>query len=299
MLTRRIVPKQKTVLTQAKVVQEKTNLLSLPTKKSLPSDNLGDYTWLIYGQKKIGKTSFAAQFPDALFMMFEPGGKALEIYQVDCDRWDNALEYLKLLEEAKKKGELIYKTIVIDTGFEAYQKCMNYVCEQLNIAYPREDNFGKDWAAIKTEFRTFQNRVMQLGLGFIVLCHERMKESQTRTGSKFDMIIPNLQNPADDYFRATIDNVCWYHYRNRERFLLIKGSDYAMAGSALSSEKHFLTKDGKQVCAIPMGKSAKESYNFLINAFQNKQVNSYEEETTKFMEDSIRESVQKNIKKKR
>ena len=296
MLTKRIIPK-KTIIPLAKLHSEIN--LKLPTTKSIPSENLGDYTWLIYGQKKIGKTSFAAQFPDALFMMFEPGGKALEIYQVNCDKWENALEYLNLLEQSKRKGDLIYKTIVIDTGFEAYQRCMSYVCEQLGIIYPREDNFGKDWSAIKTEFRTFQNRIMQLELGIIVLCHERMKESQTRTGSKFDMIIPNLQNPADDYFRATIDNVCWYHYRNKERFLLIKGSDYAMAGSALSNEKHFLTIKNESIFAVPMGKNAKESYFYLLKAFQNKQTESYEQETTKFTEDSVRESIQKNIKRKR
>jgi hypothetical protein len=82
---------------------------------------------LIYGTKKIGKTSLAAQFPDALFMMFEPGGKALSIYQVDCSTWSNALGYLDLLEAQKKAGTLKYRTIVLDTGFEAFQKCFEYI----------------------------------------------------------------------------------------------------------------------------------------------------------------------------
>ena len=55
--------------------------LTLPTEKSKPSSRLGDYTWLIYGAKKIGKTSLVAQFPETLILSFEPGTKALEVFQ--------------------------------------------------------------------------------------------------------------------------------------------------------------------------------------------------------------------------
>jgi hypothetical protein len=270
--------------------------LTLPEDVNVPSENMGDYTWLIYGAKKIGKSSLAAQFPDALFLMFEPGGKALRTYQADCKTWKHALEYLRLLEKQKP---LKYKTIVIDTGFEAYQKCFQGVCDENNIEYPREDNFGKDWKKIDTEFRNFHNRIAALDLGLVVLCHENLKESPTRTGNKFDMVIPNLAKAADSYYRAVIDNVCWYHYRASQRFLLIKGSDYAMAGAAVQADEHFLTKGGQQIFAIPMGSSATQAYALLKNAFENQQAGTFEKETEQFVAEAITTSVHKKLRQKK
>lgn len=293
-LTKRLELKKVVPIKKAPV---KSLELTLPSELSTPSDDLGDYSWLIYGTKKIGKTSLAAQFPGALFMMFEPGGKALSIYQVECTNWEKALGYLTLLEEQKKGGGLQYKTIVIDTGFEAFQKCFEYVCDKENIEYPRMDNFGKDWKKISNEFRTFHNRIAGLGTGLIVLCHEKMRESQTRTGNKFDMVVPNLSSAADDYYRAIIDNVAWYHYRNSERFLLIKGSDFALAGCAVQANIHFLTAKNEMIHAIPMGDSATEGYRRIIRAFNNEQIASYKEETEKFTEKAITESVHKKLRK--
>ena len=269
--------------------------LALPTEKNEPSEDMGDYSWLIYGAKKIGKSSLAAQFPDALFLMFEPGGKALRTYQADCATWKHALGYLDLLEKEADKGALRYKTIVIDTGFEAYQKCFAYVCKEANIEYPREENFGKDWKKIDTEFRNFHNRIAGLGVGLVVLCHENLKESQTISGNKFDMVVPNLPKAADSYYRAVIDNVCWYHYRARQRFLLIKGSDYAMAGTAVQADEYFLTTSGQPVFAVPMGSSPQRAYELLKNAFQNGQAETFEKETTQFTDDAVKNSVNKKI----
>jgi GTPase SAR1 family protein len=269
--------------------------VALPTEKNVPSEKMGDYSWLIYGTKKIGKSSLAAQFPNALFMMFEPGGKALRTYQADCSTWDKAKQYLTLLE----KGKHAFETIVIDTGFEAYQKCFTYVCNNLGIEYPREDNFGKDWRQIENEFREFHNRIASLGLGLVVLCHESLKESQTRTGNKFDMVIPNLPKAADSFFRAIIDNVCWYHFRNHDRYLLIKGSDYAMAGTAVQADEHFLTIKGEPIYSVPMGTSAKEGFSNLAKAFKNQQADAFETDTNKFTEVAIRESVHQKLKKRK
>jgi hypothetical protein len=298
-VTQTIDPKktQKFLVKPSNVAAKATQALSLPNSPSVPSEELGNYSWLIYGTKKIGKTSLAAQFPEALFMMFEPGGKALAIYQVDCSTWEKALGYLSLLEKQKSAGTLKYKTIVVDTGFECYQKCFEYVCEKENIEYPRMDNFGKDWKKVSNEFRSFHNRIGGLGTGLVVLCHEKMKESMTRTGNKFDMMVPNLSSAADDYYRAIIDNVAWYHYRNRERFLLLKGTDYALAGTAIQANHKFLTTKGEPLYAIPMGDSAAEGFQYILSAFDNKQTGSYKEDTEKFIEEAVKVSVHKKLKK--
>lgn len=274
------------------------NEICLPVEKSIPSEKLYDYTWLIYGAKKIGKTSLAAQFGEkSLFFMFEQGAKSLSVYQVNCNTWDNTLKYLDLLEKQKENGTLKYNTIVIDTAFEAYQRCFDYVCKREKIEYPREDNFGKDWKKISNEFNSFQQRILGLNIGMVVLCHETKKEETTFSGQKFDMVMPNLPKAIDSIYRAQIDNVVWYHYRGKDRFLTIKGSDYALAGIAAQVDKKFCTPKGEPIFAIPMGNSPSEGFKNLNKAFNNLQNQTFKEETERQEKSLIAQSITEKIKK--
>ena len=50
--------------------------MQLPKNKNVPSDDLADYVLMIAGEKKIGKTSLAAEFPDSFVIEGEPGNAA-------------------------------------------------------------------------------------------------------------------------------------------------------------------------------------------------------------------------------
>jgi len=271
----------------------------LPTAPTEPVDDLGFYSWLIYGAKKIGKTSIAAQFPGSLFFMFEPGAKALRLNRLDIGTWGDALGYLTELEKAKKAGTLRFKTVVIDTGFECYESCKNYVCDKLGVDYPSETNFGKDWSKIKTEFRSFFNRLSALRLGLVVLCHEGFKEQQDFKGNKYDQVVPLLSSAANDFFRAIIDNVVWYHFRRSERFLLIKGNDHAMSGVALQADRFFKSRKGEPIFAVPLGESPVEGYKNILNAFANKQELTYKDEVEAEAARAIIDSKNEKIRKRK
>jgi len=289
-LVRKVLPVLRRV--SPKTVGERKEYV-LPTESIAPVDDLGVYSFLIYGQKKIGKSTLASLFPDALFFMFEPGAKALRLRRVDLNSWEDALGYLSTLEKAKIKP----KTVVIDTGFEAHQKCMQYVCQKENIEYPREDNYGKDWDKIKRELRAFHNRLFAIGCGVIVLCHETVKEQQTFTGQKYDQVVPLLAKAGDDFYRAVIDNVWWYHYRGKDRFLQIRGSDHAMAGTALQADRFFKTKTDEAISAIPIPSDPQKGMDAILAAFHNKQERSFKDETEKYSEKAVKESMNDKIRK--
>ncbi len=59
----------------------------LPTTPTPPKQNVTNYSILLYGASKCGKTSTASQADGALFLATEPGLNTLEVYQYLGTNW--------------------------------------------------------------------------------------------------------------------------------------------------------------------------------------------------------------------
>lgn len=255
------------------LIKKKKNLdeelnIELPTEYSEPATSIGDYTFLLYGSKKIGKTSLASQFPKALAFMFEPGGKALRLLQLACPTWPHFKQALD-----KLTGKHMYRTCIIDTVSVAYERCMEYACQKASIDHPSDEGYGKGWDRVKKEFTSQLSQLMLSDTGLLMLAHDKIAEIETRSGRKFNKTMPNLTGQAEGFVSATIDVIGYYHIVDNQRWLQIREDDYAVAGCRC--EENFLALDGQPVFKIPMGTSAQEAYANLITAFNNKQKESY------------------------
>ena len=76
----------------------------------------------------------------------------------------------------------------------------------------------------------------------------------------------------------------------------LRGDETIYAGTAPAN--NFLTPAGEPVFAIPMGKSSKEAYRNIINAFNNKQTRTYAELGKEDVE-ITRDTTVKKTKEKR
>lgn len=245
------------------------NTISLPTEKRKPTTKIEDFTWLIYGDKKIGKTSLTSCFPNALIYSFEPGTKALEVFAVDIPNWDIALTYNDTLVNEDHN----FQNIVIDTGKIAYDRCMQYTCKSLDIKHPGDLGFGKGWHALAKNFEKMHLDITGLGLGLVILAHDKTAENELPSGLTQTRIEPDLSGAALSFYQGMVDIIARYHYINGERFLTIRGDEDTVAGCRMS--KNFLTPDGEKIFRIPMGTSEEEAYKNLYNAFHNKQTKTY------------------------
>ena len=243
--------------------------VELPNAASEPSTEFADYSSLIYGDRKIGKTSLCSMFPDAFFFMFEPGGKALRIHQKPMPDWVHFLAYLDLLEATDQ-----YRTLIIDTADCMYDRSFEYCCAKHGFDHPSdEDDFGASWGKIEDEFSRAINRLLNMDRGVIFISHAKEVTQKSRYGQKYTRIVPTMPNQANKVLTSVVDNWFYYEYKNSHRQLIIRGDD--LVGAGCRCQENFYTPDAQQVLEVPMGTSAAEGYKNLMKAFRNKQKSPY------------------------
>lgn len=257
-----IVKKKGVVKKKAKGKKRQEFDLSLPTVKSTPSEALQDYSILLYGKKKIGKSSLGAQFEDTLFLMCEPGGKALNIFQVPVRNWKEFEGYIDLAIKDTR-----FKTIVIDTADYSYEYCLEWVCDKLVIDHPSDEAYGKGWKAVKNEYTRVVNKLLHSGKGVIFISHSKDEEIKTRRNDSYHKVTSSMSGQAKDVLEGLIDIWVNYDYDGRRRYLVIQGNDEVDAGHRLKN--HFKYPDGSRIERIDMGTSPEQAYANFIAAFQN------------------------------
>lgn len=243
---------------------EKPKGISLPRGLSTPSENLLDYTWLIYGERKIGKTTLLSMFEDHFFLMFEKGAKGLRIRREYVENWGQFLQYIDLLE-----AEPDYcKMVILDTGGELYEQCLNQAKIDLDLTDIRDKAWGGGYVEVRQRFAQAHERLFRLPSGFAVTAHSEVKTIKPKFGAEYDKISIQLSAQAFKYYAGVVDTIAYYHYDdNGRRILTIRGDEGLEAGTRC--EGHFLYPDGSPIKDIPMGDSKEEAYSNLVKAFNN------------------------------
>lgn len=239
--------------------------LSLPTEISIPRKSLTDYTWLIYGERKIGKTTLLAQFQKNFFLMAEPGGRGLSILQREVSSWEVLLGYVSLLEQNPDFCQMV----TLDTGDAHYLNALSHIITTLGLSDIRDKAWGGGWVALREDFRKAHERIYSLGLGFAVTAHSEVKTIKPKFGPEYDKLVVQMSGQAFKYYAGIVDNIGYYHYQDDGmRYLQIRGDETVEAGTRC--EGHFLWKGTNEpIIHIPMGNSPKESYRNLELAFNN------------------------------
>lgn len=230
----------------------------LPTTRSKPETDLSAYSILLYGQEKIGKTSFTAQFPKPLHLMFEPGGKSLELYKEDIKDWTH---FRKVIPEIEK--DKTFKNIVFDTADVAYVMAERWVCEANGVSDLEDMEYGKGWRKIRLEFHTCVRRLLKTGKGVIFTSHVSEKQFKRRGGESTDRIVPSMSKQAREILEPIVDIWCYYRYNiNGGREFIIRGNEEISAGTR--TKNHFVDID-----RIPAGTTEEEAYKNFLAAFNN------------------------------
>lgn len=155
-------------------------------KRTSPKDlTLEELKVYLYGPTKIGKTTFCSRLDGNLFIATEDGQSFIEDAAVV--RIHNWKDFLTLLRDMQQHpGEFAeFKVFTVDTVDTLYRFCFAYVCKTLGIDYPRDGNFGSDWAAIKQEWSMKVADLLSMDKGIYFIGHSKMMEEVPRSG-KFE-----------------------------------------------------------------------------------------------------------------
>ena len=175
--------------------------LTLPTAKTKPAMELGKQTILLYAPPKLGKSTFASKFPEAIFFECEPGLNHLEVFKLPTYKWEDFLELIA-------KGEHNFKTLVIDTVDNAFKMCSDYVCAKHGIEYEGDMGHGKGWALVKNEWHRVLTRLASLPYGLILISHAVDKTIETRTG-EYTKTTPSLPDRARNVVLGLVDIILY------------------------------------------------------------------------------------------
>ena len=176
--------------------------IALPTTKTKPSLDLTSKTILAYGPPKIGKSTFASRFPNALFFECEPGLSELEVFKIPTPNWPDFLAACKLVAA----GDHPFKTIVVDTVDNAFKFCSDFINEKHGVEYEGDLDHGKGWAFVKNEWHRVLTRLASLPYGLILISHAQDKQIKTRT-DEYSKSQPSLPDRARGVVLGLVDMI--------------------------------------------------------------------------------------------
>lgn len=130
---------------------------------------------VVYGPEGIGKSTFASQFPDPVFIDTEGSTK-----HMDVARLPRPTSWKMLQEEVLyAKTDRVCQTLVIDTADWAEQLCIEAVCSKHGKAGIEDFGYGNGYVYVREEFARFLNRltdVVESGIHVVLNAHAQIRK---------------------------------------------------------------------------------------------------------------------------
>jgi hypothetical protein len=169
---------------------------------------------VIYGPEGIGKSSFAAKFPNAVFIDTEGSTK-----HMDVARLPKPTSWTMLIEEVKyvKQNPHICDTLVIDTADWAEKLCIEHLCARDKKDGLEGWGYGKGYTYLEEEFGRLLNRLSELidvGINVVLVAHAWMRkfEQPDEMGS-YDRWELKLQKKTASLVKEWADMLLFANYK--------------------------------------------------------------------------------------
>lgn len=131
---------------------------------------------VIYGPEGIGKSTFASQFPDPVFIDTEGSTNSM-----DVARLPKPTSWQMLLDEIQyvKSHPDVCKTLVVDTIDWAESMCIQNICDKHQKSGIEDFGYGNGYVYTKEEMGRFLNRLSELievGVNVVLTAHAQIRK---------------------------------------------------------------------------------------------------------------------------
>lgn len=169
---------------------------------------------VLYGVEGIGKSSFAARFPQPVFIDTEGGTGRLDVRRLPApDSWQ------MLLDEAAETadGQVPCQTLVLDTADWAEKLCMAGVCARFKVKGIEDIGYGKGYTYVKEEFARLLDvleKVIASGRHVVVVAHAAVaKFEQPDAVGSYDRWVMKTSKQVAPLLREWCDMLLFANYK--------------------------------------------------------------------------------------
>lgn len=211
---------------------------------------------VIYGPEGIGKSTFAAQFPDPVFIDTEGSTKEL-----DVARFDSPTSWQMLLEQVQyvKKYPDVCKTLVIDTADWAEKLEIEELCRKNGWNGLEGAGYGKGYTYAAEEYGRLLNlleEVISVGINVVITAHAQLRKVELpEEMGAYDHWEMKTSKKVAPMIREWADMVLFANYKtivvNVDNQGAAKGKNKAQGGRRVMYTTHTPFWDAKNRYGMP------------------------------------------------
>lgn len=196
---------------------------------------------VIYGPEGIGKTTFAAQFPNPLFIDTEGSTVGFDLARTEAPQ-----SWTALLQQVRDvKAERPCQTLVIDTADWAERLDMRHVCAQNGWKGIEDPGFGKGYTPTVEEFGKLLDLltdVIEAGINVVLTAHAAIRKfeqpDEAASYNRWALALidaPKMSNAAK--VKEWADAVLFVNFKT---YVEVVGEGKSAKGKAVGGQKRVM-----------------------------------------------------------
>jgi len=238
---------------------------------------------VVYGPEGIGKSTFAAHFPEPLFIDTEGSTK-----DMDVARTESPTSWMMLMEQVRyvKNHPELCRTLVVDTADWAEMLCITQICDKNHKASIEEFGYGKGYVYVQEEFGRLLNaleEVVKAGIHVVLTAHAKMRKfEQPDELGAYDRWEMKLTKQTAPMVKEWADMVLFANYKtfviNVDGQGVQKGKNKAQGGKRVMYTSHHSCWDAKNRYGLP--EEMPFEYEAIRAVMENQEADGKRRETT-------------------
>lgn len=200
---------------------------------------------VIYGPEGIGKSTFASQFPDPVFIDTEGSTNNMDISRLPAPTsWSMLLEEVRYIMQ----NPSVCRTLVIDTADWAEQLCSAAICGKYQKSGIEDFGYGKGYVFLQEEFGKLLNLLTELveqkKINAVLTAHAKMRKfEQPDEMGAYDRWEMKLSKNVSPMVKEWADMVLFANYKTH--VIKVDGKNKAQGGKRVIYTTHHSCWDAK------------------------------------------------------